>query len=99
MFATGVFVVVVSACRCSLLYMSGCFVERVVCVWEYVDRSRAFSSNGRAPASHAGGRGIDTPNVQSFAFCVLALPYTDVIHLYTYTLIHLYTFIAYAARQ
>ena len=77
----------------------GCGVERVVCVWEYVDRSRAFSSNGRAPASHAGGRGIDTPNVQSFAFCVLAIPYTDVIHLYTYTLTHLYTFIAYAARQ
>jgi hypothetical protein len=24
----------------------------------------AFSSDGRAPASHAGGRGIDTPNVQ-----------------------------------
>ena len=22
----------------------GCGVERVVCVWEYVDRSRAFSS-------------------------------------------------------
>lgn len=25
----------------------------------------AFSSDGRAPASHAGGRGIDTPNVHS----------------------------------
>ena len=26
---------------------------------------RALSSNGRAPASHAGGRGIDTPSVHS----------------------------------
>ena len=25
----------------------------------------AFSSDGRAPASHVGGRGIDTSNVQS----------------------------------
>jgi hypothetical protein len=37
-------------------------IERVdwcavrVCIW-------ALSSNGRAPASHAGGRGIDTPSV------------------------------------
>ena len=36
--------------------------------WSHIERYRAFSSNGRAPASHAGGRGIDTPNVQSFAF-------------------------------
>ena len=26
---------------------------------------RALSSNGRAPASHAGGRGIDTPSVHA----------------------------------
>ena len=42
------------------------------CVWSSL---RAFSSDGRAPASHAGGRGIDTPNVQSFS-----LPHTTLHH-------------------
>ena len=38
--------------------------ERVNCDAELID-VRALSSNGRAPASHAGGRGIDTPSVHS----------------------------------
>ena len=33
----------------------------------------AFSSDGRAPASHAGGRGIDTSNVHVFDFEVLVV--------------------------
>ena len=46
----------------------GCFVsldiDRVGVVFgSPVALFRAFSSDGRAPASHAGGRGIDTLNV------------------------------------
>ena len=50
-----------------------CIIRRVW--WLRVDGLRncnavsvdvwALSSNGRAPASHAGGRGIDTPSVHS----------------------------------
>jgi len=57
---------VVCACgvawfECSSIGVVWVGTERVdwcvfrVCIW-------ALSSNGRAPASHAGGRGIDTPS-------------------------------------
>ena len=41
--------------------------------------ARALRSNGRAPASHAGGRGIDTPSVKSLPQLSCLLSHTDVV--------------------
>lgn len=42
-----------------------CKVPLIVVEWRLDERPLwAFSSDGRAPASHVGGRGIDTSNVQ-----------------------------------
>ncbi|KAE9054787.1 hypothetical protein PF007_g32529 [Phytophthora fragariae] len=57
---------------CFGVILCGCVVcfERVDCAAVCVD-VWALSSNGRAPASHAGGRGIDTPSVHFLRYTTL----------------------------
>ena len=49
-------------------------VDGKACLW-------AFSSDGRAPASHAGGRGIDTLNVHALFRIVhsIRISFTDAV--------------------
>jgi hypothetical protein len=55
-------------CSCCMCVCCSCVVRVLVVLvlWCAHVLLRAFSSDGRAPASHAGGRGIDTPNVHFF---------------------------------